>query len=325
MCVLVTGGAGYIGSHMVLRLLDAGEEVVVIDDLSSGQRDLVPEDANLIVGNLGDLDLVRSVIRNHDVEDILHFAGSVIVPESVADPLKYYLNNTAVSRGLIDLALAEDVLHFLFSSTAQVYGSFDGPVPETAHTVPLSPYGNSKLMTELILRDVAAVSNLRYGVLRYFNVVGADPAGRSGHGAAGTKHIIRIACRAALGQLDYVEVFGTDYETEDGTGVRDYIHVSDLVDAHALVLDHLRAGGDSVTLNCGYGRGHSVRQVIDKVKEVSGVDFEVRDAPRRDGDPASVVADADKLRATLPWSPKHDDLHGIVESTFAWEARQSGH
>ncbi len=320
MSVLVTGGAGYIGSHMVLRLRDAGEDVVVIDDLSTGRKELLPADVPLIVGNLADPALARAAIRDHGVNEIMHFAGSIIVPESVADPLKYYLNNTVVSRGLIEVAVDEGVAGFVFSSTAAVYGSVGtDPVSETAPTVPLSPYGTSKLMTELMLRDVAAVTPLRYGVLRYFNVAGADPEGRSGHSTPQATHLIKVACKTALGQRDCLEVFGTDFDTIDGTGVRDYIHVTDLVDAHALLLDHLRAGGDSVTLNCGYGRGLSVRQVIDTVKEVSGVDFEVREAPRRAGDPASVVANVEKLRSMLPWTPKHDDLRGIIESAYRWE------
>lgn len=322
MSVLVTGGAGYIGSHMILRLRDAGESVVAIDDLSTGRKELVPDDVPLTVGDLGDSDLVRSVIRDQGVTEIMHFAGSVIVPESVANPLKYYKNNTAVSRGLLEVAVDEGVGSFVFSSTAAVYGSVGAaPVSEEAPTVPVSPYGTSKLMTELMLRDVAAVSPLRFGALRYFNVAGADPLGRVGQCTPEATHLIKVACQAALGQRDYLEVFGTDFDTIDGTGVRDYIHVSDLADVHAHLLDHLRSGGESVTVNCGYGRGVSVRQVIDTVRSVSGADFDVREGPRRPGDPASVVADVGKLARILPWTPRHDDLRGIVESALEWERR----
>ena len=322
MSVLVTGGAGYIGSHMVLRLCDAGEDVVVFDNLSTGHRDLVCDRATFVEGDLGDSDAVAACIREHDVQEIMHFAGSIIVPESVAEPLMYYQNNTCVSRGLIEVALAEGVERFIFSSTAAVYGSVGTePICEETPTIPLSPYGSSKLMTEWMLRDVALVRDLKYGVFRYFNVAGADPQGRSGHCAPEATHLIKVACKAALGQRDHVSVFGGDFDTVDGTGVRDYIHVWDLVGAHALLLQYLRDGGDSVTLNCGYGAGSSVRQVIDMVKDVSGVDFEVREAPRRPGDPASVIANADRLRDTLPWEPRHNDLREMVKSAYEWELK----
>jgi UDP-glucose 4-epimerase len=307
---------------MVLRLCDAGEDVVVFDNLSTGHKSLVSPDAVFVEGSLDDLAAVTACIRDHKVTEILHFAGSIIVPESVANPLKYYENNTSVSRGLIEVAVAEGVERFIFSSTAAVYGAVGAdPVAEGASTVPLSPYGTSKLMTEWMLRDVAEVKPLRYGIFRYFNVAGADPAGRSGHSSGDATHLIKVACKAALGQRDHVAVFGGDFDTVDGSGVRDYIHVSDLVDAHALLLNYLREGGDSVTMNCGYGIGSSVRQVIEMVKDISGVDFAVKEAPRRAGDPASVVADVRKLRTNLPWVPKHNDLREMVKSAYDWELK----
>lgn len=320
MSVLVTGGAGFIGSHMVLRLCDAGERVVVYDDLSTGHRRLVSDKATFIEGGLEDIDRLTACIRDHDVREIIHFAGSIIVPESVANPLKYYRNNTAVSRSLIEVAVTEGVERFIFSSTAAVYGNVgNDPVSEDAPTLPVSPYGASKLMTEWMLRDVGQVTPLKYGIFRYFNVAGADPQGRSGHCANEATHLIKVACKAALGQRDHVAIFGSDFETVDGTGVRDYIHVWDLVDAHALLLDHLRAGGESAVMNCGYGKGSSVRQVIDVIKDISGVDFEVRTAPRRPGDPGSVVANVDRIRQVLGWQPKYDDLRLMVEHAYRWE------
>ena len=320
MSILVTGGAGYIGSHMVLRLRDAGEDVVVMDDFSTGNRWLVPDEVPVVEGNVGDIDAARRAIAAHNVREIIHFAGSIIVPESVAEPLKYYANNVCVSRNLIEAAVTSGVERFIFSSTAAVYGVSDGsPIAENAPLDPVSPYGSSKLMTETMLRDVAKAAPLRYGVLRYFNVAGADPAGRSGHCTRTATHLIKVACQAALGQRDFVEIYGTDYDTADGTGTRDYIHVADLVDAHALLLEHLRAGKDSMTLNCGYGMGSTVRQVINEVRAVSGRNFEVREAPRRPGDPGSVVADVGKLRRHLQWTPKHQNLREMVQSAYDWE------
>ena len=320
MTILVTGGAGYIGSHMVLALTDAGEDVVVLDNLVTGFDWAVDHRAHLAEGNIGDIPFVSDLIAKHKISEIIHFAGSIVVPESVVDPLKYYANNTAASRNLLEAAVKGGVRHFIFSSTAAVYGMVGlDPVAETNPLAPMSPYGRSKLMTEWMLADIAAAHPITYGVLRYFNVAGADPRGRSGQSTPLATHLIKVACQAALGQRGKMDIFGTDYETPDGTGVRDYIHVSDLVAAHLLLLRHLRAGGDSNTMNCGYGRGYSVRQVIDTVKAVSGVDFRVDAGPRRAGDPAAIVARADKVREVLGWQPEHDDLNEIVGTALEWE------
>jgi UDP-glucose 4-epimerase len=320
MTVLVTGGAGYIGSHMVLRLCDAGEAVVVLDNLVTGFDWAIDHRATFVEGNAGDMALVGELIARHAITEIVHFAGSIVVPESVADPLKYYGNNTSASRNLIEAAVKGGVKHMVFSSTAAVYG-MPGlePVAEETPLNPMSPYGRSKLMTEMMLADVAAAHPLTYGALRYFNVAGADPKKRSGQSTPLATHLIKVTAQAALGQRSHVEIFGTDFPTPDGTGVRDYIHVSDLVEAHALLLDYLRGSGKSVTLNCGYGQGYSVRQVIDMVHKVSGVDFAVREAPRRAGDPASIVAKADKVREVLGWVPVHADLEEIVTAAYEWE------
>lgn len=320
MTVLVTGGAGYIGSHMVLRLADAGQQVVVLDNLTTGFDWAIDHRATFVQGNAGDMELVGKLIAEHGITEIVHFAGSIVVPESVSDPLKYYANNTATSRNLIEAAVKGGVKHFIFSSTAAVYGNAGlEPVAETNQLMPESPYGRSKLMTELMLADVAAAHPLTYGVLRYFNVAGADPKKRSGQSSPTATHLIKVAAQAALGQRPSMGIFGTDFPTPDGTGVRDYIHVSDLVEAHALLLDYLRKGGASVTMNCGYGRGFSVRDVVRTVKEVSGVDFKVIEEPRRAGDPASIVAKADKVRQVLGWKPAHDDLNEIVDAAMNWE------
>ena len=320
MSVLVTGGAGYIGSHMVLRLCDAGQSVVVLDNLTTGFDWSVDPRASLIEGNAGDMSLVTQIIADHTVEAIVHFAGSIVVPESVSDPLKYYANNTATSRNLIEAAVKGGVKHFIFSSTAAVYG-MPGlePVSEDNVLNPVSPYGRSKLMTEMMLADVAAAHPITYGVLRYFNVAGADPKGRSGQSSPMATHLIKVAAQAALGQRDNVSIFGSDFPTPDGTGVRDYIHVTDLAEAHALLLDYLKAGGASTTMNCGYGRGYSVREVIETVRLVAGVDFNVVEGPRRAGDPAAIVAKADKVRRVLGWDPAHADLGEIVTAALAWE------
>ena len=320
MSVLVTGGAGYIGSHMVLRLADAGERVIVLDNLVTGHEWAVDSRARFFRGDVGDVDLVRRLMREEGVNAILHFAGSIVVPESVEDPLKYYRNNTSNTRALVEAAVAERVRHFIFSSTAAVYGMTGlEPVFEDSALHPMSPYGRSKLMSETMLADVAAAHDFHFGILRYFNVAGADPKGRSGQSTPLATHLIKAACQTALGLRKEMRIFGTDYPTPDGTGVRDYIHVTDLVEAHALLLAHLRKGNESATFNCGYGRGYSVRQVLDAVTRVSGNDFKVVESGRREGDPASVVAGAERIKSLLGWKPAHQDLTEIVRSAYAWE------
>lgn len=320
MTILVTGGAGYIGSHMVHALADGGARVVVLDDLSTGFDWAVARGVPLVVGATGDHELVAKTIRDHGTEAIVHFAASIVVPDSVRDPLGYYRNNTANSRTLIECAVKGGVKRFIFSSTAAVYGNpREVPVREDAPTLPISPYGSSKLMTETMLRDASHAHGLDYAILRYFNVAGADPQGRTGQSTRGATHLIKVAVEAALGLRAKLEVFGTDYATPDGTCIRDYIHVSDLVGAHCEALTHLRAGGPSLTLNCGYGHGFSVREVIAAVKRVSGVDFKVEEAPRRPGDPAVIVAGSAELRKILRWQPRHDDLSTIVAHALAWE------
>jgi UDP-glucose 4-epimerase len=322
MTVLVTGGAGYIGSHMVLELLDAGERVVVLDNLTTGFRWALPTAATLVIGDCGDQDLARAVIRQHGVKAIIHFAGSIVVPDSVADPLGYYGNNTVKSRALMEAAITMGVTQFIFSSTAAVYGmTGDAPIDEDTVLKPMSPYGSSKLMTEIMLADAARAHDFNYVALRYFNVAGADPQGRAGQSTPRATHLIKVACETALGQRPCMEVFGTDYPTADGTCVRDYIHVKDLARAHMAALKHLRGGARSDVFNCGYGRGYSVLQVIDAVKRTSNRDFEVKMSPRRPGDPASVVADPAKIVRELGWTPEHADLDQIVTQAMAWERR----
>lgn len=320
MAVLVTGGAGYIGSHMVLALLDRGEDVVVLDDLSTGFDWALPREAVLVRGDMGDEALVGRTIAEHGVEAIAHFAAKIVVPDSVADPLGYYLNNTVKSRALIESAVRGGVKHVIFSSTAAVYGNVrNNPVGEDEPKDPVSPYGRSKLMTEWMLADTAHAHPLRYVALRYFNVAGADPRGRSGQSTPAATHLIKVAAQTALGDRPRMEVFGTDYPTPDGSCLRDYIQVSDLAAAHLAALDHLRRGGESATFNCGYGWGYSVLEVIAVMKRVSGVDFPVTLSPRRAGDPAAIVASADRIRATLGWTPQHDDLEAIIAQALGWE------
>ena len=320
MTVLVTGGAGYIGSHMALRLCDAGEKIVVLDSLVTGFDWAVDGRAQFVVGDAGDMELVGRLIREHGITEIIHFAGSIVVPESVTDPLKYYRNNTATSRNLIEAAVKGGVQRFIFSSTAAVYGMTGlAPVEESTPLSPVSPYGRSKLMTEWMLQDVATAHPIKYGVLRYFNVAGADPQKRSGQSTPFATHLIKVAAQTALGQREKMDIFGTDYPTPDGTCIRDYIHVTDLIEAHKLLLDHLRAGGEPTTLNCAYGQGYSVRQVIDVVKRVSGVNFRVEEVPRRAGDPAAITATGAKVREQLGWTPAHDSLEEMVTTAIDWE------
>jgi UDP-glucose 4-epimerase len=325
MTVLVTGGAGYIGSHMVRALLDAGERVVVLDNLSTGFDWAVPPGASLAIGDAGDQSRVGALIAEHQVDVVLHFAASIVVPDSVCDPLGYYRNNTMNSRALIETAVEQGVRHFIFSSTAAVYGDPARlPVQEDDPTMPTSPYGYSKLMTEIMLRDAGIAHGLPYVILRYFNVAGADPLGRTGQSTRAATHLIKVAVETALGLRPKMAVFGTDYPTPDGTCIRDYIHVSDLVAAHSNALAHLRDGGASMTLNCGYGRGFSVLDVIETVKRISGVDFKVECAARRAGDPAHLVAACERVRSTLNWQPQFDDLATIVGHALAWERRLQG-
>ena len=322
MSVLVTGGAGYIGSHMVLALADAGEVVTVLDNLSTGLRTAVDSRAELVEGDIGDAELVRGIFQRKNITDVVHFAGSIVVPESVTDPLKYYSNNTAKTRNLIECCVKEAVPRFVFSSTAAVYGSPEQvPVTEDVQLAPMSPYGRSKLMSEWMLQDVAAAHELTYVVLRYFNVAGADPAGRSGQSTKDATHLIKVAVQTALGTRDHMKIFGDDYATPDGTGVRDYIHVSDLISAHEAAVTYLRSGGESLIANCGYGHGSSVKQVIEAVERVAGKKIDARLDARRAGDPAEIVADAALARKTLGWKPEHDDLDEIVRHAFHWERK----
>ena len=322
MTVLVTGGAGYIGSHMVHALADAGESVVVVDNLSTGFSGFIPQGVPLFIGDAADENLVEGVIASHRVDAIIHFAGSVVVPDSMRDPLGYYRNNTMTTRSLLGAAIKSGVSKFIFSSTAAVYGNPElMPVSEHAPTRPLSPYGSSKLMTEIMLHDVAAAHAMNYVVLRYFNVAGADPHLRCGSATPGATHLLKVAVEAATGQRAKIDIFGADYPTPDGSCIRDFIHVSDLAQAHCAALAYLRAGGPSTTLNCGYGHGYSVIEAIEAVRRVSGRNFAVQHGPRRAGDIMAMVADTQRIRATLDWTPRYDDLDMIATHALVWEEK----
>lgn len=319
--ILVTGGAGYIGSHVVRQLGEAGERIVVLDDLSTGFRQAVLY-GDLVVGNTGDAKVLDEIFAAHDVDTVMHFAAHTIVPESVADPLKYYRNNTCASRTLLERSLNAGVRQVVFSSTAAVYGMpSSGEASEDSPLAPINAYGTSKLMTEWMLRDVAAATPLRYVALRYFNVAGSDPMGRIGQATAKATLLTKVACEVVVGKRDHVSIYGTDYPTRDGTGVRDYIHVEDLADAHLKALAYLRGGGESTTLNCGYGRGYSVRELLNMVETVAGHPIAKREAPRRAGDPPTLVARASRIRSLLGWQPRHDNLKDIVETALAWERK----
>ena len=322
MAILVTGGAGYIGSHTAYALLDRGEKVVVLDDLSTGVRAQVGEEALFVKGDVADTALVRNIIAECGVDAVIHFAGSIVVPDSVADPLSYYENNVVKARALIAAVVESGVQQFIFSSTATVYAE-DAPQPlrETAPKMPISPYARSKLMTEWILEDVARAHDFRPVVLRYFNVAGADPKGRTGQSTPKATHLIKRAARVALGRESHLNIFGADYPTPDGTGVRDYIHVSDLAQAHILALDALRAGAPAATYNCGYGRGLSVREVVSGMERVLGRPLPVKEGPRRAGDPPTLISDPSRIKSALGWKPVHDDLEEIIRSALEWERR----
>jgi UDP-glucose 4-epimerase len=322
MTVLVTGGAGYIGSHTVRALVDAGASVVVVDNLSTGFSQFLPEGVPLFIGDAADENLIEGVIAQHNVSSIIHFAGSVVVPDSMRDPLGYYRNNTMTTRNLLNAAVKCNINHFIFSSTAAVYGNPDTmPVSEEVPTRPLSPYGSSKLMTEIMLHDVATAHGMNYVVLRYFNVAGADPQCRIGLATAGATHLLKIAVEAATGQRAKIDVFGTDYPTQDGSCIRDFIHVSDLAQAHLAALSYLDNGGRSATLNCGYGRGYSVLETIEAVRRASGRNFAVQYADRRPGDIMTMIADTTRIRATLDWTPQYDNLDTIARHALAWEEK----
>ncbi|MFZ1906574.1 MAG: UDP-glucose 4-epimerase GalE [Steroidobacteraceae bacterium] len=319
--ILVTGGAGYIGSHVALELRERGERVVVLDDLSRGFRQAVL-DAPLVVAGVGERAAVLETLRGHGVDTVMHFAAYTIVPESVREPLKYYGNNTGSTRTLLECCIEAGVKHFVFSSTAAVYGFAEGGIAaETTPTAPINPYGTSKLMSEWMLRDLASASALKYVALRYFNVAGSDPKGRIGQATPNATLLVKVACEAAVGKRAEVSIFGTDYPTADGTGVRDYLHVTDLAAAHLDALAYLRGGGASATLNVGYGHGYSVREVLASVERAAGKRLSVREQGRRAGDPPQLVAQADRIRGELGWQPQLDDLDTIVRSALAWEER----
>ncbi len=326
MTVLVTGGAGYIGSHMVWELLDNHEEVLIVDNLTTGFKWAIPEGVKFVNANIGDQNTMETVIKEDNVDEIIHFAGSVVVPESIENPLMYYQNNTGNSRNLIAAAVNSGVKKFIFSSTAAVYGNplQEGPITEDASLNPMSPYGTSKLMTELMIRDTADAHDFSYVILRYFNVAGCDVKGRTGQSTEGATHLIKVACEAAAGTRDAMKIFGNDYATKDGTCIRDFIHVNDLANAHYVALNHLRDGGKKFTANCGYSQGYTVREVIDTVKKVSGKDFKVIETERRAGDIEALTANAHRLMSRLGWKPKHDNLETIISSALQWEKKLPG-
>ncbi len=319
--VLVTGGAGYIGSHVVNQLGKANENIVVLDNLSTGFKKAVLY-GELVVGDTSDKDLVNKILIDYNVDTVMHFAAHTIVPESVENPLKYYWNNTCSSRNLLECCEQQNVKHFIFSSTAAVYGMpSKGAASEETPLNPINPYGTSKLMTEWMLRDLSFASKLRHVILRYFNVAGCDPEGKIGQSTEGATLLIKVACEAAVGKRSHVSIFGTDYPTPDGSGVRDYIHVEDLADAHIKALDYLRNNGQSTILNCGYGHGYSVREVLETVQRINDAKFEVREEPKRAGDPPELIAIADKIQDSLGWKPKYDDLDVIVKTALNWEKK----
>lgn len=319
--VLVTGGAGYIGSHVVIQLRSSGYEVVVLDNLSTGFRSAVL-DAPLILGHTGDTDLLKKIFSQHQIDAVLHFAAHTIVPESVTQPLKYYGNNTCNSRSLLESCIHANVKHFVFSSTAAVYGiPKQLPVSENSPTNPINPYGTSKLMTEMMLRDLGYATDMRHIILRYFNVAGSDPQCRIGQSTPQATLLIKVACEAAVGKRDQIAIFGTDYPTEDGTGIRDYIHVHDLAAAHIQALQYLQQGGSSQTLNCGYGHGFSVREVLNSVAKINEQELDIVEKPRRSGDPPSLVAKVDKIKSLLNWTPEYDNLDEIVRTSLDWEKK----
>ena len=319
--ILVTGGAGYIGSHVVRQLGEAGYPVVVLDNLSTGFEDAVIH-GDLVIGDTGDRELVSRLLQQYAVDAVMHFAAHTIVPESVADPLKYYANNTGSTRNLLSCCQRHGVKRFIFSSTAAVYGiPEETEITEDTTVSPINPYGLSKLMSEWMLRDLAAATDLRYVALRYFNVAGSDPAGRIGQSTKQATLLVKVACEAAVGKRDHVAIFGTDYPTPDGTGVRDYIHVEDLASAHLKALDYLDGGGESQVLNVGYGHGYSVREVLDMVERVAGLKLDIREEPRRAGDPPTLIAAATRIRELLGWQPEYDDLKVIVETSLNWERK----
>ncbi len=323
--ILVTGGAGYIGSHVVRQLGERGEQVVVLDNLSTGFSEAVTH-GELIVGDTADQSLVSEILRARGIRAVMHFAAHTIVPESVANPLKYYGNNTAATRNLLACCQSAGVTQFIFSSTAAVYGvPQDGIAREESPLSPINPYGTSKLMSEWMLRDLSAASPLRHVILRYFNVAGCDPGGRIGQSTRNATLLVKVACEAAVGRRPHVAIYGTDYDTPDGTGVRDYIHVEDLADAHLRALDYLRDGGESAVLNCGYGHGYSVREVLDTVARINGTPLKILEEPRRPGDPPTLIAEAQRIRDILGWTPKHDNLETIVRTALAWERKLAEH